>query len=214
MEPIAVFAFNPFQENTYVIAADNGECLIIDCGCYHSYEQVKLRDYLKKNNLRPVRLLQTHCHIDHVFGNAFINEAYGLLPECHPLALGELAAIPSYAAMMGVKYQVSPQPQAFINEGDTLKLGNLSFKILFTPGHSPGSICFYNETEGYIIAGDVLFRGSIGRTDLPGGSMSTLTKSIQEKLYRLPDETIVYPGHGEPTTIGGEKRSNPFVRQA
>lgn len=212
MTTITSFAFNPFYENTYIISNEKGECWIIDPGCYTESERKKLTDYISTHQLTPVRLLNTHCHLDHIFGNAFVAEYYQLQPQWHPneTIIAQNAKIS--AMMFGVAVPQYVEPGPFLEAGQTLQLGDASFKLLFTPGHSPGSISFYNEEEKYVIAGDVLFRESIGRTDLPGGNYDTLIKSIRKELLTLPDDVEVYNGHGPSTTIGHERKYNPFLR--
>lgn len=209
---IQSFTFNPFEENTYIISASNGECIIIDPGCFDQQERQSVLDYIMDNQLKPVRLINTHCHIDHILGNAFVAKNYNLKLEIHKGEQVVLQAQESVANMYSIDYELSPAPSFFLEEGDTITLGGLELLVLFTPGHSPASICFYCESEGWLIGGDVLFFESIGRTDLPGGDHQTLLQSIRTQLFVLPDETIVYPGHGEPTKIGYEKRFNPFLK--
>ena len=211
MIKIDSFTFNPFQENTYVLSDETKDCLIIDPGCYDSFEKDELVSLIENQNLKPVKLLNTHCHVDHVLGNKFIADKYKLQIELNFLEIPLLRAVTEYAPQYGIFCEPSPEPFALLNEGDTIKFGNSELKILFTPGHSPGSICFYHEKEEFIISGDVLFQMSIGRTDLPGGDYNTLIKSIREKLFVLDDEVKVYPGHGPMTTIGFEKKNNPFL---
>ena len=208
---IAIFTFNPFVENTYVLYDETGECVIFDPGCFDPGEQEQLTDFIESNNLKPVKLINTHCHIDHVLGNKFISEKYNLPLTSHRGEVTVLAMQPQVSTMYGIPYNPSPEITEFLEDGDQLKFGNTVLEVLFTPGHSPASISFYSEKDGVVIAGDVLFQGSIGRTDLPGGDFDTLAKSIREKLYVLPDEVSVFPGHGPKTTIGVEKRTNPFV---
>ena len=179
---IAVFCFNPFQENTYVISDTNKDCWIIDPGCYTLQEQKKLISHIEQNQLRPVRLLNTHCHLDHIYGNKFIADEYNLELGIHEKEIPVLQAAPMAARMFGSKIPDACEPAYFIKEGEQLMLNDVVFDILFTPGHSPGSICFSNIEEKYAIAGDVLFQGSIGRTDLPGGDHDTLIKSIRTQL--------------------------------
>lgn len=212
MTQIFSFTFNPFYENTYIIAAPDKTCWIIDPGCYGAKEQEKLEKLVQEEGLNPVRLLNTHCHLDHIFGNAFVADTYGLSPEWHPKEDIVMKGASLAAMMYGVRapeYRACKQP---LQENTTLQLGDATFKILFTPGHSPGSVCFYNEAEKFVIAGDVLFKGSIGRTDLPGGNYDTLIHSIRTQLLSLPDDVVVYNGHGPETTIGEERKSNPFLR--
>ncbi len=208
---IAVFCFNPFQENTYVISHANKDCWIIDPGCYTLQEQKKLIDHIEQNQLRPVRLLNTHCHLDHIYGNKFIADEFNLQLGIHEKEIPVLHAAPMAARMFGSKIPDACEPAYFIKEGEQLMLNDVIFDILFTPGHSPGSICFSNREEKYAVAGDVLFQGSIGRTDLPGGDYDTLIRSIRTQLFVLDDETKIYNGHGPHTTIGEEKKFNPFL---
>ena len=212
MTHVVKFTFNPFQENTYLLYDDTKECVIIDPGCYENAEKQELLNFIEKENLRPVRLLNTHCHIDHVFGNKFISETYNLPLEIHAGEVPVLDAVERVAMMYGIPYpEKSPAPGRYIEEGDGIKFGNTVLKTLFTPGHSPASISFYCAAEKFVIAGDVLFYQSIGRTDLPGGSMPVLLRSIREKIFPLGDEVKVYSGHGRATTVGEEKVHNPFL---
>lgn len=213
MLQVASFTFNDFAENTYVLYDDSQECIIFDPGCYTATEQQTLRRFIAEKNLKPVHLINTHCHIDHVLGNDFISQTYGLPVELHQLEVQLLENLPRQALMFGLE-RVQPclAPRVYLSEGDTVSFGNTNLRILLTPGHSPGSLSFYNEAAQIVIAGDVLFRESIGRTDLPGGSFPVLLSSIRTKLFSLPDEVRVFCGHGEPTTIGHEKRYNPFMQ--
>jgi len=206
---IQSFTFNPFQENTYIVYTDSGECMIIDPGCYDKVEENMLSDFIIKNNLKPVLLVNTHCHIDHVFGNKYVSEKYGLSPVIHANEEPMLEAVSRVAEMYGLDYTPSPEPEILVD--NEIKLGEESFKVLFVPGHSPGHIALYHAESNSLIVGDVLFRQSIGRTDLPGGDMDTLLNSIRTKLFPLPENTTVYPGHMDQTTIGYEKKHNPFL---
>ena len=214
MISIASFVFNEFSENTFVLYDESKECLIFDPGCYTQSERDELAAFVEKNELKPVRLINTHCHVDHVFGNAFVAEKYDLGLEIHK---GEEPVLEHYmriASMYGfTDAQASPVPSAFLKEEEEIVFGNNSkLKMLFTPGHSPASLSFYSQANGFVIAGDVLFNGSIGRTDLPGGDFKTLMASIFSELLPLGDETKVYCGHGPSTTIGHERRYNPFLK--
>lgn len=208
---VAKFTFNPFQENTYVVH-NGSEAIVIDPGCSDASEERELEDFLSDNALTPVRLVLTHAHIDHILGNAWVHKRYGLLPELHAADLPLLKAGPRQASMYGVPMSPSPDPEHFIAEGDTIKLGADALKVLFVPGHAPGHIALFCAAQHFVIAGDVLFMNSIGRTDLPGGDTDTLLQSIREHLFPLGDDVKVYCGHGPDTTIGHEKRSNPFLR--
>lgn len=208
---IRLFTFNPFYENTYILYDDTKECVIIDPGCWNSEEKEELSDFISRHTLKPVRLLNTHCHIDHIFGNAYVNDKYGLPLEAHKLEEENLRSADVHSSVFGVPPPKSPMMEKYLMEGDTITFGDTSLKVLFTPGHSAGHVVFYDEAEGRVIGGDVLFRESIGRTDLPGGDFGTLINSIKTKLFTLPDDVTVFPGHGPPTTIGYEKAHNPFI---
>lgn len=211
---IKEFVFNPFQENTYVVYDETNECVIIDAGCYDQEEEVQLASFIAAKKLKPVALLNTHCHVDHVFGNAFIFKSYQLLPQIHELEQPILEAAPLICEAYGLTMSPSPGGEVSLKDKGVFRFGNSALKMIWVPGHSPGSICFYNEKDLVLIGGDVLFQGSIGRTDLPGGSAQTLLSSIQLRLFALPDEVVVYPGHGPQTTIGYEKKFNPFLTDA
>lgn len=208
---VKVFTFSPIQENTYVLYNDAGNALIIDPGCYFSAEQETLKNFLKDTGLTPVQLLNTHCHLDHVFGNDWVHKTYGLELYLHPNEEKVLEFAPKSGETWGMPFTNYSGPLHFLHPGDKVFLDEDELSILFTPGHSPGSICFYCEKQGFIIGGDVLFYQSIGRTDLPMGSHETLLHSIREELFTLPDAVIVHPGHGRPTSIGHEKEFNPFL---
>jgi len=206
------FTWNPVRENAYVIYDSTGECLIVDPGCYEQAEKDELSEFISSHHLLPVKLLNTHCHFDHVLGNRFVAERYGLAPFIHKLELQVLDSIPAYAPSYGFNYELSPAPGGFLDERDQISIGRSKLKVLFTPGHSPGSLSFLSPEGGFVLGGDVLFYENIGRTDLPGCDLNVLSASIREKLYTLPDETLVHAGHGWETTIGHEKRNNPYVR--
>jgi len=212
MLTVKIFAFNPVSENTYVLYNEQKEALIIDPGCYFDEEKQKLQNFLQSNGLQPVQLLNTHCHLDHIFGNKWVYETYGLELFLHPNEEQVLGFGPQSGKMWGLPFENYEGPLHFLQHNDIVKTGDNELKVLLAPGHSPGSICFYCEAQKFIIGGDVLFRESIGRTDLPGGSHEALLISIREQLFVLPDDVTVYPGHGEPTTIGHEKKYNPFLR--
>lgn len=216
MAQVHFFTFSPFAENTYLIYDETKECILIDPGCYTEDERNTLSSFIQENNLTPVRLINTHCHLDHVFGNRYIAEKYQLPLEIHEGELPVLESVPVVSQMYGipnVQQSPDPDPERFIQEGDTITFGNTTLHVLFTPGHSPASVSFYCKEDNFIIGGDVLFQGSIGRTDLPGGNMDTLMNSIFKHFLTLPDNTTVYSGHGSPTTVGAEKKHNPFILQ-
>ena len=210
MISIQSFVFNPFQENTYVIYDDTKESVIVDPGCYDEEEKAELSDFIVDHKLTVKMLLNTHCHIDHVLGNAYIKEKYNTKLYIHPIEEFVLNAQKVLAPHYGMHNYHEAKPDAFLQEGDHIEFGAQKFRVLFVPGHSPGHIAFYNERERVVLAGDVLFQNGIGRTDLPGGNYETLISSIHQKLFTLPEEVSVYPGHGDETTIGMEKRTNPF----
>jgi glyoxylase-like metal-dependent hydrolase (beta-lactamase superfamily II) len=208
------FVFNPFQENTYVVYDRTREAVIVDPGCYDQYEKKELDDFIESNHLQVKMLLNTHCHIDHVLGNSHVKEKYGVKLFLYSTEEFVLNAQKILAPHYGLHLYQEAKPDAYLKEGDTITFGEQKFSVLFVPGHSPGHIAFYNEKEKLVIAGDVLFQSSIGRTDLPGGNYNTLINSIHQKLFTLPNEVTVYPGHGSETTIGVEKRTNPYCALA
>lgn len=211
MVTIHSFTFNPIAENMYILFDETKQCVIIDPGCYDDAERNALAKFITDNDLTPVKLLNTHCHLDHVFGNGFVSKKYNLKLEIHQLDQVVLDNFIISANLYGMNADPSPQPSVYLNEGDTVTFGNTTLEILFTPGHSPGSITFYNRKESFMIVGDVLFNGSIGRSDLPGGDHQTLINSIKNKLLPLGDNFKVYSGHGPVTTIGRERTNNPFL---
>ena len=204
------FVFNPFEENTYVVYDDTRQAVIVDPGCYEDYEKQELKEFIESNKLKVMMLLNTHGHIDHVLGNTFVKDEYKVKFYIHKIDEQVMKAVKAYASNYGFPKYQEASVDIYLEEGKTISFGNQQFKILFVPGHSPGHVAFYNEKEKVVIGGDVLFRNSIGRTDLPGGNFDTLINSIHEKLFTLPDDVLVYPGHGPTTTIGFEKVTNPF----
>ncbi len=211
MAKVHFFENNPFNENTYLLYDESGECAIIDPGMETASEQNAVVNFIKANNLKPVLLLNTHCHIDHILGNKFIFDQYGLKPQFNAGELPLLEAAVAYAPQFGIRYEMSPVPDEFLPETGSISFGSTALTLIFAPGHSPAHLCFYDKKDNLLIGGDVLFRGSIGRTDLPGGDFKQLIKNIEEKLLTLPDNCTVYPGHGPKTTIGFEKQTNPFL---
>lgn len=212
MIKIHSFTFNAFQENTYVLYDETHECVIIDPGCYDTYEKQELTEFIIGKELKVVAILNTHCHVDHVLGNNFVKNFFKVKLAIPKLEEQVYRAVKVYASNYGFFQYDEAEIDEFINEEERLIFGNSYLEILFLPGHAPGHLGFYSPMQNFIIAGDVLFNGSIGRTDLPLGDYDTLISSIKNKLYKLPDHTIVYPGHGPETTVGIEKKSNPFVR--
>jgi len=212
MLTVKQFIFNPIQENTYVLYNQKDACCIIDPGCYFENERNVLKEFVEENKLIPKLLLNTHCHLDHVFGNKFIYDEYALPLHLHPNEEPVLQYAPEAGLRWSMPFENYRGELIFLQDGETIKFDDDELKVLLTPGHSPGSVCYYCEAQKFVIGGDVLFRMSIGRSDLPGGDFRTLVKSILEKLFTLPDDVKIYPGHGEPTTIGFEKMNNPFLK--
>lgn len=211
---IKSFTFNTFQENTYVIYDDTKECIIIDPGCYTAKENNILKEFIISESLRPVKLINTHCHIDHILGNKFASHEWDIELHIHKSDLPLLKNARSIGKMYSIEdYEASPYPKYFLDEGDILTFGKSSFKILFTPGHSEGHICLYNKENNLLIAGDLIFQKSIGRSDLPGGDYDILIQSIINKIFPLPNETKIFCGHGPCTNLGFEKEHNPFLVQ-
>lgn len=210
MLQIQSFVFNPFEENTYVLYDETRECVIVDPGCAEENERGQLTKFIEANRLRVKLLLNTHCHVDHVLGNKFVKDTFKvrlLIPKEEEAVL---KAAEVYAPSYGFSLYEHQPPDGFLEEGDVITVGNQTFNVLSVPGHSPGHVAFYNEKHRVVIGGDVLFYNSIGRTDLPGGNHAQLINSIHTKLFTLPDAVKVYPGHGPETTIGFEKKTNPF----
>lgn len=212
MLSVKSFVFNPVQENTYVLFNEKGQCCIIDPGCYFPEEREELKAEIELAGLTPVLLLNTHCHLDHVFGNKYVHDTWGLPLHLHEKEKPVLDFAPQSGQMWQLPFDNYEGPLVYLNEEKTIKVGEDELEVRCTPGHSPGSVSFYHKAGGFVIGGDVLFQGSVGRTDLPGGSFETLAKSIHTQLFTLPDETVVYSGHGPATTVGFEKRNNPFVK--
>ena len=210
---IKSFEFNAFQENTYVVSDTERNAIVIDPGCYSREEEQELAAYIKHEELNIVALLNTHAHIDHVLGNAFIKENYGVADYLHQADIPTLNAVQQYASLYGFEgYRLSPEPDFLMEDQSELVFGSMRIKVLHTPGHCPGHVVFYFESEGIVINGDVLFNGSFGRTDLPGGNLETLKTSIFKTMFTMPDSTLVYCGHGPSTTIKNERLSN-YIHQ-
>ncbi|MCK9270722.1 MAG: MBL fold metallo-hydrolase [Bacteroidales bacterium] len=205
------FIFNPFQENTYVLYDESKEAVIVDAGCSDEQEGEALSGFIQKHQLKPVAQILTHGHIDHVMGVNFVWEQYGLKPKAHADVVPFLENATEQAQMFGVKTGKLVMPERFLEEGDQVKFGKSVLEVLHTPGHAAGHLCFVSHSNNFVLSGDVLFRGSIGRTDLPTGDYDLLEESIRTKLYTLPEDFVVYPGHGPETSIGIEMKSNPFV---
>ncbi|MDK2910746.1 MAG: hydroxyacylglutathione hydrolase [Bacteroidales bacterium] len=205
------FVFNDFQVNTYVLETGGEECLIIDCGCQYPNEWATLKKFLVDKALKPIDSVHTHFHIDHMQGYPFLYEEYGIGYKVHPSSKLFIDLASEFASVFGIKLGKIYPPTGFLEEGDILRLGEISLEVIYTPGHADGSVCFYSKEEGILFTGDVLFRDSIGRTDLPTGNFDKLKDSIVRKLFVLPPDTLVYPGHGPSTTLGYEMANNPFI---
>ena len=209
---IKTFTFNPIQENTYLVYDESNEAVVIDAGCVSEIEKRALKNYIEDNELMLKRVLNTHLHFDHQFGNKFLFNTFGIKPEAGEEDEYLLENVISQTRSFGMAVDEEAQPLGgYITDNQEIKFGNTTFKALHVPGHSPGSMAFYDEKEGVLFAGDVLFRASIGRTDLPKGDYATLILSITNKLLPLPDSTVVYSGHGPAITIGFERKNNPFL---
>jgi glyoxylase-like metal-dependent hydrolase (beta-lactamase superfamily II) len=210
MIQIQTFTFNPFSENTYLVYDDSGEGVIIDPGCYEKSEKDELTQFIESKKINVKYLLNTHCHIDHVLGNNFVKEKYQVPFLIHQKDEPVLRSVKAYAPSYGFNLYQEILPDGYLSEGDRVSFGTTVLEVIFLPGHAPGHIGFYHKESHSLLSGDVLFEQSIGRTDLPGGDFNTLIRSIHEKIFTLPDEVVVYPGHGNTTTVGEEKLSNPF----
>ena len=208
---IKTLPFNPFQVNTYVLYDHTKQCVIIDPACYEPHEERALVSFIDAEGLRPTAILYTHCHVDHILGGQFACEHYNLQPLAHRDALPFLRNSMEHGRIFGFSVKMPVMPVDFLDEGDSISFGDQLLQVIHTPGHADGSLCFYHANGKVLISGDVLFHGSIGRTDLPTGDYDTLIASINEKLMTLPDDVKVFPGHGPSTTIGQERESNPFL---
>ena len=211
MLKIKSFVFSPVQENTYLLYNESNECIIIDPGCYFPEEKEEMRSFIEENGLHPKLLINTHCHLDHVFGNKFAADTYGLTLAIHEKEKAMLDIAPASGLMYNLPFDSYSGEIRYIHDGDFLGLGEDELEVIFAPGHSPGHICFYCARQHFIICGDVLFKRSIGRTDLPGGNYDVLISNIRKRLFTLPGTTIVYSGHGPTTTIAEEIKENPFL---
>lgn len=212
MFTVKAFTFSPISENTYLLYNEEREALLIDPGCYFETEREELQSFITTHNLQLRLLLNTHCHLDHVFGTKWVHDTYGLQLHIHAEEEKVLAFAPSSGLMWNLPFDCYNGPLRYFKAGDRFRLGQDELEVIEAPGHSPGHVCFYCAEQDFVIGGDVLFRESIGRTDLPGGDFQTLIRSIQTKLLVLPEHTVVYSGHGPATTIGHEKRHNPFLQ--
>lgn len=209
---VQALEFSPFNENTYVIADVSGDAVVIDPGCYEQVEKEALSRYITDRKLHVKQLLLTHAHLDHVFGCAYVKRTYTVKSYLHELDQVIFDDVESRCRLFGLRGYEPSEVDSYLSEGDKIQVGSTTLDVVFVPGHAPGHVAFINHADRYVVGGDVLFWGSIGRTDLPYGNHADLVDSIRTQFYTLPDDYVVYPGHGEPTTIGDEKRTNPFVR--
>lgn len=210
---VSVFPFNAFQENTIVVSNDQGEAIIFDPGCYSKDEENELSDFIAENELSVLAVLYTHAHIDHILGAAFVQKRYNAPAYLHKLDHETWNSVASYAHVYGFEgYQLETVPAHSLEDGQELQIGSFKIHVRHTPGHAPGHVVYYFEEDKFIINGDVLFKGSFGRVDLPGGNLETLKSSIFNILFKYPEVTVVYCGHGPETTIGQEKRTN-YIHQ-
>lgn len=205
------FVFSPISVNTYVVAADNGECAVIDCGCYDDTEFSRLTEFFEEEGLKPVLLLNTHCHLDHIFGNGRMLMKYGLTAKACINEEDNRKNAPMHAMLYGMEMEAPPEIGEHIGDGEKVTFADITLEAIYVPGHTAGSISWYCVDEACIFTGDALFAGGIGRSDLPGGNHEQLLRNIRERLLTLPPETVIYPGHGEFSTIGDEKHSNPWL---
>ncbi len=211
MIQVKKFTFNPVQENTYVLYDETGECIIVDAGCYFDYEQKELSDFIEEKQLTPVKLVNTHCHLDHIFGITYCRTKYEIPFLAHQEELFLVEGFVGHGERWGIPVEPVDGPDEFIDENDVIEFGNSKLRLIHVPGHAPGHLVLYSPEQSFLLAGDVLFYGSIGRADLPKGNYEQLISNIQQKLLVLPDDTLVYSGHGPETSIGFERKSNPFL---
>ena len=211
MITIKTFVFNPFQENTYVLFDETKECIIVDAGCHSPNERKELSDFIQNNNLKPILAINTHGHVDHILGNSFVKETYNIDIAGNAEDLPLIQTATQHALSYGFTIDEVPLIDKPLNDGDEITFGNSKLKVLHTPGHSKGGICLLNTEEKFVLSGDTLFQGSIGRTDLPGGNYEQLIDSIKTKLLRLDPNTKVYSGHGDSSSIKWEQENNPFL---
>jgi hydroxyacylglutathione hydrolase len=206
------FTFNLLQEHTYVVYDETRNCAIIDPGCFEAHEKQQLSDFIREQNLQVTHLINTHCHIDHILGNQYIKDTYAVKLTIHPQEITNLQLAPTYAPRYGIIGYEPTEPDLFVEAGDSISLGNSTLEVLHVPGHSLGHIALYSQKDAICLVGDLLFKGYVGRTDLPGGNYDSLLDSICKKLFPLGDQVTIYPGHGPVTTLGAEKQNNPFCR--
>jgi hydroxyacylglutathione hydrolase len=211
---VQCFTFNALAENTYVIYDKTNACAVVDPGCYELHEQEELSNFIQARALQVVHLINTHAHIDHILGNQYIRETYGVPLALHQQEVPILQAAIEYAPSYGFTAYRPTEAEKLLATGDVIQLGNTLLSILHVPGHSPGHIALYSQRDALCLSGDILFRGAIGRTDLPGSDHKLLLQSIRQQLFSLGDEVVIYPGHGPSTTIGAERKDNLWANAA
>jgi hydroxyacylglutathione hydrolase len=209
---VQCFTFNVLQEHTYVVYDETKNCAIVDPGCFEAHEKQRLSDFIRAQNLQVTHLINTHCHIDHILGNQYIKDSYGVKLTIHPKEITNLQLAPTYAPIYGIIGYEPTEPDLFVEAGDNIIIGNSTLEVLHVPGHSLGHIALYSRKDAICLVGDVLFKGYVGRTDLPGGNYDSLLDSICKKLFPLGDQVTIYPGHGPTSTLGAERQHNPFCR--
>lgn len=210
MIEVRCFTVNAFSENTYLVFDQAGNGLVIDPGFMDTGESNNFDAFVANNRITLRQCLQTHCHIDHIMGVHHINQKYGLKTRMHQKEISVFDSGKNVSAMYGLPYKEGVYNEDYLANGMQMQIGDIPFRVLFTPGHSPGSVCFYFNEQDVLIAGDLIFKGSVGRTDLPGGDHTALMNSVRQEVFVLPDHTLIYSGHGEPTEVGHEKLHNPF----
>jgi len=210
---VKTFVFNEFQVNTYVLWDESNECIIVDPGCSNALQQSELTGFIRAQELHPVMLINTHGHIDHIAGDTFVKSTYSIPLAMHEQDCFLLNKALHFAEFFAFHAEQPPAPDKLLKDGDEVRFGNSVLSVIHIPGHSPGSVALYSKENNLVVSGDVLFNGSVGRSDFPGGDHQTLIKGITEKLMKLPRETVVYPGHGPITTIGHEYDTNPFLQE-
>lgn len=215
MLKVKTFVFNSLRENTYIIYDESLECVIVDAGNHTTAENDEILGYISDMKLVPKMLLSTHSHIDHVMGNSILHERYSIPLAACPVEREYYNKVWMYAEVFGIRFtqDMCIYPSIDLAEGEEIKVGAGELKVLYTPGHAKGHVSFYAENDGFVLTGDTLFRRGVGRSDFPGGSYEQLENSLKNVLYKLPDDTIVYPGHGPTTTIGEEKRNNYYITE-
>ena len=211
MIQLEALVFNSFQVNTYLIWDSEGKCLVVDPAFYSEEEKVSFNDFISRKGLEISGLINTHCHIDHVLGVHYVKEHYGCSFRAHDADSGLVKNVPTMGDAFGLSVEPITGIDQTIEDNEVIQVGNQTVQSICVPGHSPGSLAFYSKQGGFVITGDALFQGSIGRTDLPGGDYDQLIHSIRSRLLILPPETVVYPGHGSSSTIGHELTDNPFL---